>query len=90
MLFEKKLHMILKKVKQKVRLSTLKSISPEASSDPLISERIRGSPSPPTSSVFKTKPIAIPAAQLFNGTPASNRAKHPPQTDAILTTKAIT
>lgn len=77
------------KTKQSKRIggTTLRSISPEASSEPLISERIRGWPSPPTSSVFKTKPIAIPAIQVFNGTPASNRAKQPPQTDAILIKK---
>lgn len=63
---------------------TLKSISPEASSDPVISERINGVPSPPNSFVSKTSPIAMPAIEHLKGTPASNNARQPPQTDAIL------
>lgn len=69
---------------RKMKGQTLKSISPEASSDPVMSERISGSPSPPNSLVSKTIPIAIPAIEHFTGTPASCRAKQPPQTDAIL------
>ena len=34
-------------------------------------------------SVFVTKPIATPATGLDKGTPASIRARLPPQTDAI-------
>jgi len=64
---------------------TLKSISPDASSDPLISERMSGDPSPPNSLVSKTIPMAIPATEDLIGTPASKSAKQPPQTDAILT-----
>lgn len=64
---------------------TLKSISPDASSDPLISERMSGVPSPPNSLVSKTIPIAIPATKHLTGTPASESARQPPQTDAILT-----
>lgn len=67
-----------------LKLSTLKSMSPDASSDPVMSERISGVPSPPNSSVSKTIPIAIPAIEHLNGTPASCKAKHPPQTEAIL------
>lgn len=63
---------------------TLKSISPDASSDPVMSERISGVPSPPNSSVSKTIPIATPAIEHFMGTPASCNAKQPPQTDAML------
>lgn len=59
-------------------------MSPEASSDPLISERISGVPSPPNSFVSKTRPIAIPATEHLIGTPASRSARQPPQTDAML------
>ena len=69
--------------KQSIRF-TLKSISPRASSEPRMSLRIIGSPSPPQSFVFNIKPMATPATDPFSGTPASSIAKQPPQTEAIL------
>ena len=63
---------------------TFRSMSPEASSAPVISESISGLPSPPNSCVSRTKPIAIPATGNFIGTPASWSAKQPPQTEAML------
>ena len=51
---------------------------PRASSIPRISVKTTGS----STSSNKT-PIATPATEVVRGTPASNNAKHPPQTDAI-------
>ncbi len=57
--------------------ATLKSISPRWSSDPRMSDRIA------TSSPSLIRPMAIPATGFAMGTPASIRAREPPQTDAI-------
>jgi len=58
--------------------ATLKSISPKKSSIPWIS--VSTASSDKSSDVIN--PIAIPAAGLLIGTPASNNANVEPQTDA--------
>ena len=58
--------------------ATLKSMPPSASSIPKMSVKTTGS----STSSNKT-PMATPATDVVSGTPASNNAKQPPQTDAI-------
>mmetsp|Transcript_46847 Transcript_46847/g.107605 ORF Transcript_46847/g.107605 Transcript_46847/m.107605 type:complete len:250 (-) Transcript_46847:410-1159(-) len=61
--------------------ATLKSIVPNASSEPSMSVSTMGCPPPPSSS--SNRPIATPATGRTIGTPAAIMARHPPHTDAI-------
>jgi hypothetical protein len=58
---------------------TLKSMSPKKSSSPRMS--VTKTSLPPFSSV--KRPTEMPAQVLTMGTPASMRARQPPQTEAI-------
>ena len=68
---------ICKAVTPSVVPATLKSMSPKWSSSPKMSVNTANLLS------SKIKPIATPATCAFNGTPADNKLKQPPQTDAM-------
>mmetsp|Transcript_23777 Transcript_23777/g.56319 ORF Transcript_23777/g.56319 Transcript_23777/m.56319 type:complete len:238 (-) Transcript_23777:429-1142(-) len=63
--------------------ATLKSIVPSASSVPRMSDTMTAFSSDTSLLSPRSIPMAMPATGLLMGTPASIRARQPPQTDAI-------